>query len=336
MSQDEMRRLFDAVLSEPGHDTTDLDAAMRAGRRRRRVRGGAVLLSSAAVLAAVGVWLSGSLGSTPPSVLGASPSARASVSLSPNDGVQVTKADQLHGYWWATELKGQDVHNARTRSGDPVVLWFGSDPAGSVTAWSADDGCNSHSGAISVTGGRLVVEGGSSTLVGCLPNGAAYPANPQSVLDAQQARLVPAQGVAPSRLLLVADGKVLASYNAVPDADRSRMGGPALTSGPSKDPGSGMAAEVTGRLTIGADGCASLDDHTTVFPAGTTWSPILGLLILTDGTTAKPGQTISGTGGYLASGLAKAWVTDKDLVTSCTWTSEVRVFNREAPLTVTK
>jgi heat shock protein HslJ len=334
MSQDEMRRLFDVVLSEPSGDTTDLHAAMRAGRRRRRVRTGAVTLSSVAVVVAVGVWLSGSLGAAPPAVLDASPSVSASVSLSPQDGVQVTKADQLHGYWWATELKGQDVHNARTRSGDPVVLWFGPDPGGKGTAWSADDGCNEHFGTVAVTNGRLLAEGHGTTLVGCLPNGAAYPGNPQSVKDAQQARVVPAQGTSPAMLLLLADGHVLARYVAVANADRSRMGGSVMTSGPSNDPGSGMAALVTGRLTVGPDGCAGLDGQTTVFPAATTWSPTLGLLILPDGATAQPGQTISGGGGYLAPSFAKSWVADQDLVTACTWTSEVRVFNREAPLTI--
>ena len=334
MSQDEMRRLFDAVLSEPSSDTTDLDAAMRAGRRRRRARSGSALLSSTAVVVAVGVWLSGTLTSAPPPNLGASPIASASTSQAQQDGVQVTTADQLHGYWRATELNGQDVRNARTRFGDPLVLWFGAFPEGTGTAWVADDGCNSHSGAISLTNGRLLVEGGSTTLVGCTP-GAAYPDNPQSVLDAQEARLAPARGDSPATLRLLADGRVLSTYVAVPDADRSRMGGPALTSGPSNDPGSGMAAEVTGRLTIGADGCAGLDDQTTVFPAGTTWSTNLGLLILPGGTTAQPGQTISGGGGYLVPSVAMSWVADKDLLTACTWTDEVRVFNREAPLTVT-
>jgi heat shock protein HslJ len=336
MSQDEMRRLFEAVLSEPGVDTTDLDAAIRSGHRRRRARGGAVMLSAAAVVVAVGVWLSGSLTSAPPLVLGASPSARASVNPSPQDGVRVTQANQLYGYWWAIEINGQDVRNARTRSGDPVLLSFGLDPGGKGTAWIADDGCNSHSGAISVTNGRLLVEGGVTTQVGCLPGGAAYPGNPQAVLDSQQARLLPAQGNSQATLQLLADGRVLATYVAVPNANRSRIGGPALTSGPSNDPGSGRSALVTGRLTIGTDGCASLDGQTTVFPAGTSWSPTLGLLILPDGATAQPGQTISGGGGVLAPSDAKKWVADKDLVTACSWTTAVLVFNLAAPLTVTK
>jgi len=146
---------------------------------------------------------------------------------------------------------------------------------------------------------------------------------------------VPAQGTSPTRLLLLAGGRVLAAYVAVPNADSRRMGGPALTSGASKDPGSGKLALVTGRLTNGSDGCAGLDDQTTVFPLGTTWSSGLGLLILPDGTTAQPGQTLSGGGGYLAPSLAKSWVADTSLLTACSWTSEVRVFNLEAPLTVT-
>jgi hypothetical protein len=255
--------------------------------------------------------------------------------VSTQDGAPVTTTHQLYGYWWATELDGHDVRDARTRSGDPLVLWFGPDPGGKGTAWSADDGCNEHSGTVAVTSGRLLVEGGSTTQVGCLPGGAAYPGNPQSVIDAQQARVLPAQGTSPATLLLLAGGHALARYVAVPNADRSRMGGSALTSGPSNDPGSGMAALVSGRLTIGADGCAGLDGQTTVFPAATTWSPTLGLLILPDGTTAQPGQTISGGGGYLAPSFAKSWVADNDLLAACTWTSEVRVFNREAALTVT-
>jgi hypothetical protein len=61
MSQNEMRRLFDAVLTEPRPDTTDLDAAIRGGRRRRQRGTGAVLLSCAAVVAVGAVALSGAL-----------------------------------------------------------------------------------------------------------------------------------------------------------------------------------------------------------------------------------------------------------------------------------
>jgi hypothetical protein len=61
MSQNDMRRLFDAVLTEPRPDTTDLDAAIRGGRRRRQRRTAAVLLSCAAVVAVGAVALSGAL-----------------------------------------------------------------------------------------------------------------------------------------------------------------------------------------------------------------------------------------------------------------------------------
>jgi heat shock protein HslJ len=332
MSQDEMRRLFDVVLSEPNRDRTDLDAAIRSGRRRRRVRVGAVLVSSVAVVAVVGVWVSGSLTATPAPVVGVSSSPSATASLSPHDGTPVTRADQLHGNWRAVDLNGHDVRNARTQLGDPLLIWFGSYTAGGPTMWGADDGCNYHSGTVTVSNGGLLADGERSTLVGCVP--VPYPDNLDAVKAARQARLIAATPRSSATLLLLADGRIVGVYVAVPNADRSRKGGSTLTSGPYNDPGSGMAGDVRGRLALGADGCMRLDGRTTVFPNGTTWSPTLGLLVLPDGTTAQPGQTISGAGGALTPSSAKTWATDKELVNSCTWTSEAVVFNRDASLSV--
>ncbi len=343
MTQDEMRRLFDIVLTEPDRDTTDLDAAMRDGRRRRRLHSGLVVLSAsaaAAVVVALGMWLSGALTtSTPvaagvPTTASASDTTRPSTSPSPTAGAglpqvgaPVTEVSQLLGYWRATELEGRDVHDIRTRAGAPLVVQFsGPGPGNKDAWWNADDGCNDHGGTVTVADGAVFAEGDTRSLVGCSPR-APYQENVQAVKDARRARVAPGAGASPTRLLLLdADGRVVGRYDAVPNADRSRPYGVALTSS-SNLPGTRPSAPMTGRLTIDAGGCAGLDRHTTVFPAGTTWAPALGLLVLHDGRTVAPGQTITGTGTSVPPSVAKGLVADPNLQTTCPWTPEVRVLS---------
>lgn len=335
MSNEDLQRVFDSVLTEPRPDTTDIGSAMRAGRRRRRRRITGVVLSSAAVLAAVGIGLAGLVPQpTAPPVGG--PSGTSSPAPTPDDrGTQVTSAEQLFGSWWTTRLDGQDVRSARDRSGNPLVSWFGRNDADGTLWWGANDGCNDHGGTVTVSGdGRLLAAGGVSTQVGCIGGVQIYPRNPEVVQQATQARIVAASSTTPRRLVLLADERVIAEYDAVPGADARRRGGTVLVSGPTDDPGSGMAAMVTGTLTLGKDDCLGLDGQSAVFPQGTSWAPALGLLILPDGTTAQLGDILRGGGGYIPSSAARQWVQDPDMRGICSWSEEVRVFNLGSQITV--
>ncbi len=328
----DLNEFFDAVLANPGSDTIDVDAAIRSGRRRRRRRTTATLLSVVGSVAALG-WLVASALDHP-----ALDSGPATVSGVATDGattptwVNVTEPSQMFGYWWATELNGQDVHADRAR-GEPLSVWFGADPASGELWWTAPDGCNQHGGQFRVSDGRLAVEGGNVTLVGCIGGGTRLD-NPDTVRGADQARLFEATPTTPAQLELLADGQVIARYVTVPDADAQRKGGTVLTGGRPVSSGPQPDPNTTGQLTVGPDECLRIDNRTAVFPTGTSWSWSLGLLILPDGTTAQPGQTILGSATSMPTDAARTHVADPTTLDACTWTGQAQVFTEGAVLTV--
>jgi hypothetical protein len=75
MSGTDLQHLFATVLTDPAPDTTDVEAAMRTVRRRRRVRTGALMLSAAAVVAVIALVVGGVLDRTAAPQPAASPSA---------------------------------------------------------------------------------------------------------------------------------------------------------------------------------------------------------------------------------------------------------------------
>jgi len=101
MSNDELRRMFDTVLTAPPPDTGDIDAAIRSGRGRRRRRTAAVLLSAAAVIAAIGVTTTVLLpdGNRHPALPAASSTA------TNDEGTTVTSAHELLGSWWGDRTR---------------------------------------------------------------------------------------------------------------------------------------------------------------------------------------------------------------------------------------
>ena len=327
MSHDEMRRLFEDVLTAPPPDLTDIEAAVRDGRRRRRRRTATVLLSSAGVLAASGIVLAGTLptsGPQPP-VSGANTLAVASPPTA-EDGNAVTSARELLGTWWTVQLDGTDVADVRDGSGNPLYLRFGEHPG--QLWWLAGDGCNDHSGRYTVSSAaRFTAEAGTVTLVACI-GGSDYPRNPAAVLGADAARIVPATATTARRLVLLSKGNIVAVYMFQPDADPKQPARTVLTSGPSDGAETGEGGEVTGTLTVGTDNCLGLDGRSAVFPQGTSWAPALGLLILPDGSTARIGDTITGNGRELPAASARTWVHDPTRRDFCSWTTVVNVFDK--------
>jgi hypothetical protein len=65
VSTDEMRRLFDTVLSDPAPDTIDIERVVSVTRRRRRIRTTSVLASCAAAVVLAGTFAAGTWDASP-------------------------------------------------------------------------------------------------------------------------------------------------------------------------------------------------------------------------------------------------------------------------------
>jgi len=229
VSEDQLRPLFERVLTAPPPDTTDVDAAISSGSRARRVRRTAAVLCSAAAVAGlltVGPVLGGG-GAVPdrvPPVAG--PSAMPAPRVpGPDEGAVVTAAGQLVGTWRAVRVGGRDVWAARD-DGEPPTLGFHVRPDGQLTA-TASDGCNAHSGRVAVSSsGRFRVPTLLSTFVLC--DDPPFAAHVDALRRADQARIVPGARGAPEGLLLQRRGTVLGAYQrveAVPRVDAAPIPG---------------------------------------------------------------------------------------------------------------
>lgn len=195
MSDGEMRQLFDTVLNGPPPETVDVDASIRTGRRRRRRR--VVLASVAVIFAVAGVV-------TAVVVPG---SHRAPVSVTADTGVVVTDADQLTGSWQTIQLDGTDVSAVRDSRGAPLGLTF------QQGRWGANDVINYHRGEFTLSArGRLSFGSEMVTGVGSIGGRELYTRNASAVVQATEARLLPATSSTPPKLLLLTDGKVTAVY----------------------------------------------------------------------------------------------------------------------------
>jgi hypothetical protein len=128
------------------------------------------------------------------------------------DGQPVTSAGDLLGPWQTVQLDGEDVAAIRDRSGDPLFIRFFKTQG--LLWWRANDGCNEHSGRVSITSdGQFRAEVGLVTAVGCFPEVTLHPRNPKVVIEADQARITaPPDTVSGRQLTLLRDGKVLAEY----------------------------------------------------------------------------------------------------------------------------
>jgi hypothetical protein len=212
MSNDELRRMFETVLTAPPPDTGDIDAAIHSGRRRRHRRTAAILLSTAAAIAAIGVAATVLLpDSNRHPASPAATSTTTNAQTAKDEGTTVTSAQELLGAWWTTELDGQDVSAVRDRSDRPLGVTF--QQYGGQLRWSANDIVNYHSGTFSVSAqGRFLANEESVTAVGTTGNGPQYLRNPQVVVRATQARIVAPTPTKPAKLLLLTGDKIVAVY----------------------------------------------------------------------------------------------------------------------------
>ena len=211
MSDDELRRIFESVLTAPPPDTADIDVAIRMGRRRRHRRAGAVVLSSAVAVAAVvaAVFTLPGLQRQPGNP--AASSAATSASVTADDGTIVTDGRQLLGSWMTIELDGHNVRAARDDSKRPLTVKF--DQRGTQLWWGANDTMNAHSGTLSVAkDGRFLANKGTVTLVGTTNGKTRYLRNPEAVEQATEARIMAATPTSPPRLLLLTAGELVAVY----------------------------------------------------------------------------------------------------------------------------
>lgn len=333
MSGTDLARLFDVVLTDPAPDTTDVEAAMRTVRHRRRVRTGALMLSAAAVVAVIAVVLAGVLDRTPSPPPAASPSAL--------EGVPVTDRSQLVGTWQPVE---PDMNSATARGTEGIRFGLsgsGSASPNGIVGWTTSDGCNEVAGTMRLTNGRIT---DARTLlvsqVLCMvkpPGGGSpvpYTPQPIPVLQADEARLVAADSGEPAQLLLTRNSQVVARYTSGPRPTAPKGTRIVLTSPPAGFDRAGMAALVAGKVTVGNDGCVGLDGRTTVWPDGTRWSTEQDALLLPDGARAPVGATVTGGGGFLPPGEGITAVQDAGSAGSCTWSDEVPVFNRSSEIVV--
>jgi len=340
VSEEQLRSLLDRVSTPAPPDTTDVEAAIRSGRRDRRARTATAVLSCAAVVAGLtgaGIVLT-STGRTGDRWVAADPSPAASSAgvavriPGVGEGFAVTSSTPLVGVWRA--VPAQSVHGspAGVDGGDQPLVSFRADADGRVFGETSGD-CDPHSGEVQTSAsGRFQVLRRASGDPAC-PFGPAAD-NAHALFSADHARIVPAARAAPAFLLLQRRGRVLGIYEQVAAAPGPSPERTVLTSGPDLGPDAGPAVPVTGRLTLGGDGCLGLDGRTAVFPPGSRWSTRLFHLVLPDGSVAAVGDSVTGTGIVMSAEAARQVVGDAPEVGGCRWGDQVRVFGSWASLTV--
>lgn len=212
MTDNDMRRLFDAVLADPQPDSTSLDAAIRDGRHRRRRRTAAVMGSCAAALVAGGLVLGGAFSAEPQPTQVASPSPSRSATdasalvIAAIPGEKVTDHRDLAGSWIAVRLEGKSV----TSSWPDLPLLTFTELDGDPT-WSAYDGCNSHWAGYSLsTAGAFLSKGDGTTLRACRQT--LYTASITALKSTRSMRLGSFAEGPPLLTLLDASGAAVATY----------------------------------------------------------------------------------------------------------------------------
>lgn len=215
MSHDEMRRYFEAVLTMPPQDRTDLDAAIATAQRQRRRRLSAYASGGVACTLLVGAlaftaWPQGprtqDLATSP------APSASPSQTSEPEPtalGARVTAPAQLDGVWRTVALTGVTISHPDDRGFDYLHVRF--QERDGKFAWSANDTCNDQFGSFTVADGRFSTKGSGSTLVGCSPS-PTRELNPAVVKEADEAWIAPATESEPRHLYLMSAGKVIGVY----------------------------------------------------------------------------------------------------------------------------
>lgn len=215
MDDVDVRTLFDTLLVAPAEDTTDIEEAIRVGRRRRQRRDGSRWLASAAALVLVGLGIGqlplGSAGGGGESA-GPPTASSPAASVGAGEGELVTDARQVAGIWRVTSgggTTGGQVFGHGTRE----LVFREGEPA---TWWEVGGGCIAQAGTYTVTGaGEFVMLATAATLPAC---GLAAPsATPTIIRVAGSAHLVVGGGAEPRRLVIRVGDDVVGEYVSVPD-----------------------------------------------------------------------------------------------------------------------
>lgn len=179
MNETDVRQLLATAVARPAPDRLDVDAAVRSGRRRRRVRVGTTLAAAAAVVLLAGVV-----------VVTAHPGRDTSPTVPAESGL-VTSAGQITGRWIADSMNGQDVTAFRDDYGQPAVATFGG--TGTPTSWEATGYCLPVTGDFTVTDTGVFHAEPSADGVRNCPNAPGWTPNQlQAFTTAASARLTPA------------------------------------------------------------------------------------------------------------------------------------------------
>jgi hypothetical protein len=212
MTDNDMRRLFDAVLADPKPDSTSLDAAMRDGRLRRRRRTAAVMGSCAAALVTGGLILGGAFAGEPQPTRVASPSPSVSATdpsalvIAAIPGEKVTDHRDLAGSWIAVRLQGKSVTSSWPDLPSLTFTELDGEPT-----WTAYDGCNGHWAGYSLSAtGAFLSKGDGTSLRAC--GQTLYASSITALRNARSVRLGSFTEGPPLLTLLDANGTAVATY----------------------------------------------------------------------------------------------------------------------------
>lgn len=242
----ELKDLFDTVLTAPGRDRLDVDAAVRRGRRRRWAKTGAVVASTTLAVGIAAALVVTALPRHSDGATVATPSRSTALSLPsaqalrpPVEGaIAVHSGEQLEGTWRPVVLAGHDMRVAvdvAMRHFTLVITPATADmqtPAGSVV-WSVGTGCATSTGYWQIVDGEVTSVVLDNPVLPCPMNTSAPHSaddgshNLQAVLPRPglRAYLLPADPAHPERLLLAIDEQAVASYERVPTSTQEYLAG---------------------------------------------------------------------------------------------------------------
>jgi hypothetical protein len=88
-----------------------------------------------------------------------------------------------------------------------------------------------------------------------------------------------------------------------------------------------MAAELTGPVTVDAQGCVRLGTLLALWPEGSGWDRDADGLRLPGGALVARGASVSGGGGEVPGSIARARLADGQPLDRCDWVGTVAMFN---------
>jgi hypothetical protein len=88
-----------------------------------------------------------------------------------------------------------------------------------------------------------------------------------------------------------------------------------------------MSAEISGPITIDAQGCVRLGERLALWPDGTGWDSEADQLRLPGGALVARGQSVVGGGGEVPGSIARAALAEGQPLDRCDWAGTVAMFN---------